>query len=185
MKRIIAMLLLTFISILYLNNIVAINTNFKNPNRQPSKNIKDTTSIESDTLKKIQIKEDTLITEDDSFSIDNFKIYLKQINAPHAHIIYSIAKHECGFRSDLFVNNNNLFGMRRPNVRPNKSIQEGQRWAKFEHWTHSVDDFILYMQYTGILNSSEKQFLNHIDKNYAMRSGYQNTLKKYFQEYID
>lgn len=189
MKRIIATLLLIFISILHLNNLfAAINSKLPNNEELPSlkigENIKDTINTPTDTLKIVEIQ-DTIINENDSFSIDNFKVYLKQINAPHAHIIYSIAKHESGFRSELFVYNNNLFGMRRPNVRPNKSIQEGQRWAKFEHWTHSVDDFILYMQYTGVSNSSEKQFLNHIDRNYAMRSGYQNTLKKYFQEYID
>lgn len=128
---------------------------------------------------------DTLITIDDSFSVENFKAYLEQIDAPHAHVIYSIAKHESGFRSELFINNNNLFGMRRPNTRPNKSIQQGQRWAKFEHWTHSVDDFILYMQYTGMDDASEQRFLSHIDRNYAMRNGYGQTLKKYYSEYLD
>lgn len=75
--------------------------------------------------------------------------------------------------------------MRRPNTRPNKSIQQGQRWAKFEHWTHSVDDFILYMQYTGMDDASEQRFLSHIDRNYAMRNGYGQTLKKYYSEYLD
>lgn len=142
-------------------------------------------SIDDSLNLNINVKTDTLISVDDSFTVDNFKAYLAQINAPHAHVIYSIAKHESGFRSDLFVNNNNLFGMRRPNTRPNKSIQQGQRWAKFEHWTHSVDDFILYMEYTGMNEVSEQRFLNHIDRNYAMRIGYGQTIKKYFTEYLD
>ena len=115
----------------------------------------DTTKVEIDTVTKI----DTSHT----FNIENFKAYLKQINAPHAHIIYAIARQESGFCSTLFKTHNNLFGMKRPNVRENKSIQNGQKWAKFEHWTHSVDDMLLWMEWTtngNVDRYTEQQFLN-------------------------
>lgn len=178
----------TFLIILFLAILTAVSyaslTEKTTPYYPEALELK-TDSVIIDDTTNIKIVTDTLITIDDSFTVENFKAYLAQINAPHAHVIYSIAKHESGFRSHLFVNNNNLFGMMRPNIRPNKSIQEGQRWAKFEHWTHSVDDFILYMEYTGMDDVSEQRFLNHIDRNYAMRIGYGQTIKKYFTEYLD
>lgn len=145
--------------------------------------------IETDSTRIIldTVAVDSIINENDSFSIENFKAYLKQINAPHPHILYSIARQESGFRSSLFVSHNNLFGMKRPNIRYNKSIQNGQKWAKFEHWTHSVDDIILWAEWTtngNFSNYSEQQFLRHIDNSYA-HSGYSRVLQKHFQEYID
>ena len=178
----------TLLIILFLATLTAFsfaNLSDSNYLNSPLK-LKTQSALIDDTVNlNLKITTDTLITVDDSFTVDNFKAYLAQINAPHAHVIYSIAKHESGFRSALFLNNNNLFGMMRPNTRPNKSIQEGQRWAKFEHWTHSVDDFILYMQYTGMADATEKRFLNHIDRNYAMRIGYGERLKKYYPEYLN
>ncbi len=134
---------------------------------------------------KIQLDTITKIDTSHTFNTENFKAYLKQINAPHAHIIYAIAKQESGFRSTLFKTHNNLFGMTRPNVRTNKSIQNGQKWAKFEHWTHSVDDLILWMSWTtnGKYQSfSEQQLLKHIDRSYA-HNGYSNVIKKHFKEF--
>jgi hypothetical protein len=139
--------------------------------------VEDSCKIQLDTIVKIDTSH--------AFNTENFKAYLKQINAPHAHIIYAIAKQESGFRSTLFKTHNNLFGMTRPNVRTNKSIQNGQKWAKFEHWTHSVDDLILWMSWTtnGKYQSfSEQQLLKHIDRSYA-HNGYSNVLKKHFKDF--
>jgi len=183
MKKQNTMIKQTILIILFLATLTAFSFASLKDSEKPNYTMVKETTSNDDTL-NLKIA-DTLITVEDSFSIDNFKSYLAQINAPHAHVIYSIAKHESGFRSLLFINNNNLFGMRRPNTRPNKSIQEGQRWAKFQHWTESVDDFILYMEYTGMDEVSEQRFLNHIDHNYAMRVGYGQTLKKYYSEYLD
>jgi uncharacterized FlgJ-related protein len=139
---------------------------------------KEPIKIPSDTLKI-----DTLINVDDTFSIVNFKKYLEQIGMPHPHVAYSIAKHESHFSSNLFRSNNNLFGMRNPKRRPTLSIQKGDGWAKFQHWTHSVDDFMLYMKFTGTYELTESQFLSRIDSKYANRSGYSKTLRRYFSEY--
>jgi uncharacterized FlgJ-related protein len=126
---------------------------------------------------------DTLIDIDDTFSVINLKKYLEQIKAPHARVIYSIAKHESHFSSNLFRSHNNMFGMKNPKRRPTLSTHKGDGWAKFEHWTQSIDDFILYMKFTGGYEVSEKQFLAKIDSRYANRSGYSITLRKYFSEY--
>jgi uncharacterized FlgJ-related protein len=130
---------------------------------------------------------DTIIDESDSFTIDNLKKYLIQIDAPHPHIIYAIGKQESGYCSFLFKTHNNLFGMTRPNKRTNKSIQNRQKWGKFKHWTHSVDDFIMWAQWTTrgkVKDYNEMQFLNHIDKSYA-HDGYSNVIKKHFDTYLD
>lgn len=156
-----------------------VNNDFKNQSNK--KIVEDSVKIDKDTSNIIK----NVIDTTHHFSIKNFKIYLKQINAPHAHVIYAIARQESGFCSFLFKTHNNLFGMTRPNVRTNKSIQNGQKWAKFHHWTHSVDDMILWIEWTTIgkaNNYSEQQFLKHIDNNYA-HSGYTNVIKKHFKEF--
>lgn len=155
----------------------AFNSTKKSKNEFYKNTTDDTTKVEIDTVVKIDTSH--------AFNIENFKIYLKQINAPHAHIIYAIARQESGFCSSLFKTHNNLFGMKRPNVRENKSIQNGQKWAKFEHWTHSVDDMVLWMEWTtkgNVDRYTEQQILNHIDKSYA-HNGYSNVIKKHFKEF--
>jgi|LauGreDrversion4_2_1035121.scaffolds.fasta_scaffold19892_8 uncharacterized FlgJ-related protein len=162
------------------------NPEKKVENELYNSSVEDSCKTEMDTIIKIDtIPMITKIDTSHDFNTDNFRAYLKQINAPHAHIIYAIAKQESGFRSTLFKTHNNLFGMTRPNVRTNKSIQNGQKWAKFEHWTHSVDDMILWMSWTtnGKYESfSEQQLLNHIDRSYA-HNGYSNILKKHFKDF--
>ncbi len=136
---------------------------------------------------KDTIPVDTLVGIDDSFSINNFKKYLKQIEIPHPHIVYAIASHESGFDSDLFLATNNMFGMRNPKSRQTTSIHKGSGYARFEHWTHSVDDFFLYMKARGLDELTERQFISRLDqpKYYASKAGYGTRIKKHFDEYLD
>lgn len=149
-----------------------------------------TNMIESHVIKDQPIdtiKVDTLIGIEDTFSIDNFKKYLEQIKIPHPHIVYAIARHESGFRSDLFLATNNMFGMRNPKSRETTSIHKGSGYARFEHWTHSVDDFFLYMKARGLDELSERQIISRLDqpKYYASKAGYGTRIKKHFDEYLD
>lgn len=140
-------------------------------------------NVETEPIDTIKI--DTLIDANDTFSIINFKKYLEQKEIPHPHVVYAIARHESGFRSSLFMTRNNMFGMRNPGRRPTMSTYRGKGWADFEHWTHAVDDFLMYMQYCGMDKMTESQFLARIDGSYAGKSGYSTRIKKHFYEYQD
>ena len=180
--------LFILISLLSFSFIWVGNNKTNSVNKTPKKMVsqyEDTIKVYKDTVK---VYKDTIIDENDAFSISNLKKYLKQINAPHPHVIYAIGKQESGYCSYLFKSHNNLFGMMRPNVRTNKSIQQGQKWAKFHHWTHSVDDFIMWSHWTTngkIHNYNEQQFLRHIDNSYANHNGYSSVIKKHFNGFLD
>ena len=51
------------------------------------------------------------------------------------------------FKSDIFLNANNLFGMRYPRRRPTVSTGIYKEHAKYAHWSDSVIDYALWQKY--------------------------------------
>jgi len=55
---------------------------------------------------------------------------------------------ETGFySSDIFLNANNLFGMRYPSRRPTVATGTYKEHAKYAHWSDSVIDYVLWQDY--------------------------------------
>ena len=83
-----------------------------------------------------------------SFTYDNFIKYLEYRNVEYIDIMVKQAILETGyFTSLVFTSNNNLFGMRHPRVRPTLSLGSNLNHAKYNHWTDSVEDYILWKEY--------------------------------------
>lgn len=81
------------------------------------------------------------------FSADNLK-RLIDILCKHPEIVYTQARLESGeFKSKLFLDYNNLFGMKVPAIRPTMAIGEAMGHAQYKHWSESVYDYLLYQQY--------------------------------------
>lgn len=108
--------------------------------------------------------------------------YILEKNISHPEIAYAIVRQESNMCSDLFKSNNNLFGMRHPGVRPSKSLGSKKGFAHFEKWQHSVEDYKLYLEFVNGHTMNRKQYLSHLDRNYA-HVGYSNHLDKYFEEF--
>jgi len=51
------------------------------------------------------------------------------------------------FTSDIFLQNNNCFGMRHPRQRETTSNGELNHFATYDHWTNSVKDYALFIKY--------------------------------------
>ncbi|MDM8001391.1 MAG: glucosaminidase domain-containing protein [Bacteroidota bacterium] len=51
------------------------------------------------------------------------------------------------YTSDIFLNGNNLFGMKYPTQRPTVATGTYRDHAKYEHWSDSVIDYALWQQY--------------------------------------
>lgn len=135
--------------------------------------------------KKIMIEDTTeVIPVVDSTKINKDMLieYILQSKIAHPEVAYSIIMTESGMCSDLFKSNNNLFGMRHPRVRPNKSLGSKKGFAHFESWQHSVLDYKLYLEFVGGHKMTREQYLSHLDRNYA-HAGYSEYLGKYFKEY--
>jgi flagellum-specific peptidoglycan hydrolase FlgJ len=73
-------------------------------------------------------------------------IYYEQIQ--HPEIVLNQARLETGyFKSKLFVEANNCFGMRYARVRETTAVGEYNYHAQYEHWTESVKDYKLFQEW--------------------------------------
>lgn len=108
------------------------------------------------------------------FSINNLREYLLEINSPDPEIILSQFILETGwFKSRLFVDGNNIAGMKMPRKRETTAIGTIYNHAKYSHWTDSVDDFMLWLDY----HSLSERYADHLEsKCYAQDSEYYNRI---------
>jgi uncharacterized FlgJ-related protein len=129
---------------------------------------------------KIHIPVDTM-----TFSPDSLYGYLIRIGMRYPRIVYKQALLESGrFKSDLFKNANNLFGMRMPNVRKTTAISKYKGYAKFSCWKHSVDDYKLYQDAYLSSAKTEEQYYRLLDKKYGAAGRYSYTLKRMSDEVL-
>lgn len=81
------------------------------------------------------------------FSYDNLYTYLTLLDVSHKEIILKQAILETGhFKSFIFRQNNNLFGMKMPKKRTTTAFSESNGYAWYCHWTKSVDDYLILQQ---------------------------------------
>jgi flagellum-specific peptidoglycan hydrolase FlgJ len=100
------------------------------------------------------------------FSADNLK-RLITILCKHPDIVYAQARLESGeFKSRLFLDYNNLFGMRLPLVRQTTATGRAMGHAVYKHWSESVYDYMLYQQYYESLIGVD---FNYIDYYYFLK----------------
>jgi len=126
-------------------------------------------SIQGDTeqISKIIIKNEV------EFSEPALKQLLLDLNIRFPHIVLAQAKLESGhFKSHIFLENNNMFGMKEAKRRPttNKGTQNGH--AYFETWQDCVIDYAFYQ--AAYLNDlkTEDQYYQYLAASYAEDSGY-------------
>jgi len=81
------------------------------------------------------------------FSPDEFKKALGTTGLPLKHIdeIYNHARRESGnFKSKVFRENNNAFGMRLPRRRTTTAVGRNRGYAIYDNWYDSVYDYWLW-----------------------------------------
>lgn len=151
-------LTLVIVAITFINAIVF---NFSSSRRLI--NIQDQTEKVSQIIIKDQI----------AFSEDNLKNLLLELNVRFPHIVLAQAKLESGnFKSHMFLENNNIFGMKEAKRRPttNKGTQNGH--AYYENWKDCVIDYAFYQ--AAYLNDlkTEQQYYQYLAASYAADPGY-------------
>ena len=83
------------------------------------------------------------IIEGMDFSYELFIEYMRLYQVPNRSIAASQSILETQFfNSDIFKENNNLFGMKEPRVRPTTVIGTNRGHAIYDHWTCSVKDYV-------------------------------------------
>ena len=108
---------------------------------------------------------------------DSVKTLIEQLNIKHPDIVFQQATIETGnFTSDIFKENNNLFGMHCANKRPNLQTGVNRGYATYESWQHSVYDFAIWQAYC-IKGMSREQYIEYLRTTYATDSTYIDKLK--------
>ena len=121
---------------------------------------------------------------DSTFSQDALVKYVYSLNIRFPHIILAQAHLESGkFTSGIFVNNNNLFGMRQARLRPTTNKGSRNGFAKYDHWRDSVMDYILYYAVYMHKFKTEEAYYAYLDRSYANNPHYSKLIRKIAESY--
>jgi len=125
-----------------------------------------------------------LLNSEDTFSEAKLKEYLVELNVKFPHIVFAQARLESGnFKSTIFLENNNLFGMKVARRRPTTNKGENRGHAYFNSWRECVVDYAFYQ--AAYLNDikTESQYLQYLRENYAENPQYYERVKLLMKKY--
>ena len=107
---------------------------------------------------------------------DSVKLLIHQTNIAHPDIVYRQAVLESGnFTSDIFRENNNIFGMRMAFSRPNVQTGGNRGFAVYENWKDSLYDYALWQVYSA-KGLSREAYIELFGSIYSEDSEYINKL---------
>lgn len=117
--------------------------------------------------------------EIDTFSREELIIMLKDLNIKHPHIVLAQSILETGsFKSTIFKQNNNLFGMKEARVRVKTAKGTQLNHAYYDSWKESVYDYAFYQcRYLGRI-TDEEEYYKALDASYAEANHYSQALKR-------
>jgi uncharacterized FlgJ-related protein len=119
-----------------------------------------------------------IITEGNHFSSHQLKQYIRSLNIRHADIVYAQAVLESNnFKSRIFIESNNLFGMKKAMQRPTTCTSTHRGHAMYSDWKQSVMDYALFQAAFLRDLKTREQYLNYLAQNYAEDPNYVTKLK--------
>lgn len=104
---------------------------------------------------------------------------MKQIGILYPEIVLAQAKIETGnFTSVIFIENNNLFGMKLPERRRTTAVGENRNHAKYKSWVQSVLDYKIWQD--GMIHKAptKRSYLAYLKRNYAEDKNYIKKIKQ-------
>lgn len=111
------------------------------------------------------------------FSKENMMRLIYDLNIAHPDIVIAQAIIESGnFKSNIFKENNNLFGMKMPKYRKTTAIGINRGHAVYKNWRESVIDYALW-QGERAKYSTANQYLRRL-KSYATDANYISKIKQ-------
>lgn len=111
--------------------------------------------------------------EANKFSPEKLKVYILELNIKYPHIVLAQTHIETGhYTSHIFIENNNLFGMKVATQRPTTNKGEESGHAYYENWKESVVDYAFYQaKYLSDIRT-DKEYLEYLKKYYAEDPSY-------------
>jgi uncharacterized FlgJ-related protein len=137
------------------------------------------TSLPSNGTENLSQEEKLIvIREYNEFSESKLIEKIKHLNFRYPYIILAQAKLESGhFKSTIFLENNNMFGMREAKLRANLAKGTNREHAYYDSWQDCVYDYALY--YSTYLSDikTEGEYFEYLRQNYAEDKSYVTRLK--------
>jgi uncharacterized FlgJ-related protein len=121
----------------------------------------------------------SLEKEKNKFTEDKLINELKRLNVKFPYIVMAQSIAETGhFKSQIFQENHNLFGMKQATVRINTAKGTENGHAFYDNWYQSLYDYAFYQcRYLSNINTEEEYFL-YLSSSYAEAgNGYIKLLK--------
>jgi uncharacterized FlgJ-related protein len=121
--------------------------------------------------------------DNDKFTLTKFKEYLKELNIKNQHIVIAQAILETNnFNSNIFIENNNLFGMKVATQRPTTNKGENNNHAYYDTWRESVQDYAFYSATYLNKLKTEDDYFEFLSQYYAEDTNYVNKLKNIIEK---
>ena len=125
-----------------------------------------------------------IIKENYDFSEVKLKEYILDLNIHYPHIVMAQAKIESGyFKSNIFKENNNLFGMRQAKARPTTSSIADNNYGFYNNWKESVLDYALFQATIIKSIKNEDEYFQYLRQYYAEDTTYVSKIKKLIKKY--
>lgn len=117
------------------------------------------------------------------FSPEKFIEEIKRLNIQFPYIVYAQSVLETGhFKSDIFLENHNLFGMKEARIRINTAKGTHNGHAYYDSWRESIFDYAFYQcRYLPKINTDEEYF-QYLKEKYAEDPLYVNKLKSIIEK---
>lgn len=119
-----------------------------------------------------------VIREYNDFSEQKLIEKISQLNFRYPHIILAQSKLESGnYKSTIFLENNNMFGMKEAKLRATLAKGTNRGHAFYDSWQDCIVDYALY--YSTYLSDikTEGEYFEYLRQNYAEDPTYVQRLK--------
>lgn len=125
-----------------------------------------------------------VIKQNDKFSQEKLVVMMKDLNVKFPWIPMAQSMVETGhWKSNIFVENNNLFGMKEAKQRVTTAEGTQNNHAYYSTWRESVYDYAFYQcRYLGSINS-EQEYFQYLSASYAEAPHYIEALKSTIEKY--
>ena len=137
------------------------------------------TNKEAPITEKLSVEEKMIIVKDhNKFSEEKLVKYIQTLNFRFPHIILAQSKLESNFyKSGIFVENHNIFGMKEARIRANLAQGTNRGHAYYNDWKESVLDYALYYSTYLYELKTEDQYFDYLKQYYAEDPNYVSKLK--------
>ena len=123
-----------------------------------------------------------IYTGEEPFDFKQFKQFVVDCGIKFPDIVIAQAIQEANFKSQIWKENNNPFGMKVARSRNSTALGENRGHAKFKNWRMAVLDYALMQAVFARKVTTRQQYFEYL-KNYAGDPNYRDKLKQHLKDY--